>query len=142
MCQLLSFPPPPPRLVIGSDVLRARRHRLSPDLINSIAPNVSKVRASRRFFEALDDQLCPADPAQLRLSCAGTYVIATEFLTRCGFGPEEVAEITQVLASRGACCDCETLFNVAEESSLKSQYWKARAAGLTPPDSHCRHLGA
>jgi hypothetical protein len=67
-------------------------------------------------------------------------VISTDILTKLGFGPEEIPEITQVLASRGACCDCEIPFNVAEESRLKSQYWKARAAGLTPPDSHSRHL--
>jgi hypothetical protein len=106
------------------------------DLINSIAPNVLKVLASKRFFEALDDRLCPADPAQPRSSCEGTYATSTEILSLYGFDPEEIAEITQVLASKGGCCDCEILFNAAEESRLKSHYWKNRAAGLAPPDSH------
>lgn len=37
---------------------------LDDDLIDSIAPDVLKVLANKRFFEALDDQLCPTDPAQ------------------------------------------------------------------------------
>jgi hypothetical protein len=113
---------------------------LDDDLIDSIAPDVLKVLASKRFFEALDDQLCPADPAQPHPSCGGTYVISTEILSSYGFGPEEIGEITQVLKSRGACCDCEILFNVAEESRLKSRYWKARGAASTSADSHGRHL--
>ena len=113
---------------------------LDDELIDSIAPNVLQVLASKGFFEALDDQLCPADPAQSRSSCAGTYVISTGILALYGFGSEEIAEITQVLASRGAGCDWEVLFNVAEESRLKSQYWKTRAAGITSVDSHGRHL--
>jgi hypothetical protein len=113
---------------------------LDDDLIDSIAPDVLKVLASKGFFEALDDQLCPADPGQTHPSCGGTYVISTEILSLDGFGPEEIAEITKVLASRGACCDCEILFNVAEESRLKSQYWKARSSASTSVDSHRRHL--
>lgn len=113
---------------------------LDDDLIHSIAPDVLKVLASKGFFEALDDQLCPADPAQQPPSCGGGYLISTEILFSYGFGPEEIAEITQVLQSRGACCDCEILFNVAEESRLKSRYWKARGAASTSADSHGRHL--
>jgi hypothetical protein len=112
---------------------------LDNELIDSIAPKVLKVLASKRFFEALDDQLCPADPAQPRSACEGTYVISTRILSLYGFGPEDIADITQVLAARGACCDCEILFNVAEESRLKSQYWKTRAAAFTSADCHGCH---
>jgi hypothetical protein len=49
---------------------------------------------------------------------------------KTGFRQEEIREILLVLASRGGCCDCEILFNVAEENRLKSEYWKARVAGV------------
>jgi hypothetical protein len=113
---------------------------LDDDLIDSIAPDVLKVLASKGFFEALDDQLCPSDSAQPPLFCGGTFGISTEILSSYGFGPEEIAEITHVLESRGACCDCEILFNVAEECRLKSRYWKARSAASTSADSHGRNL--
>jgi hypothetical protein len=54
---------------------------LDDDLINSIAPDVLKVLASKGFFEALDDQLCPLDPVQPRPSCEGAYAISTEILS-------------------------------------------------------------
>jgi hypothetical protein len=111
------------------------------ELIKDIAPHVLEVLARKRFFETLDGQMCPADPAQPRVACAGTYAKSTTILTTGGFDPEEIAEITQVLASRGGFCDCEILFNVAEESRLKSEYWKARATGSQPATSHSRHLG-
>jgi hypothetical protein len=112
------------------------------ELIGEIAPDVIKVLVSQRFFEALDDQMCPADLAQPRLRCAGTYAIATAILTKGGFDPLAIGEITQVFASVGACCDCEILFNVAEESRLRSEYWKARSDLNAPPESRARHLDA
>ena len=41
-------------------------------------------------------------------------------------GSDDVDDILAVLTSRGACCDCEVLYNVAEESRLKAQYWSSR----------------
>ena len=43
---------------------------------------------------------------------------------------DEIADVLAVLQSRGACCDCEVLYNVAEESRLKARYWKAEYAKL------------
>jgi hypothetical protein len=40
---------------------------------------------------------------------------------------EDLEDILAVLHSLGGCCDCEILYNVAEESRLKSEYWIARA---------------
>jgi len=34
--------------------------------------------------------------------------------------------VIEVLNANGASCDCEVLYNVAEESRFKSEYWKAR----------------
>jgi hypothetical protein len=118
-------------------------HVMDPDehLINEIAPDVLKVLAGKRFFEALYDEVCPVNPEQPPLLCDGTYAISTAVLTALGCPENDIADITQVLGSRGGSCDCEILFNVAEDSRLKSRYWKARAAGGTPPDSHTHHVG-
>jgi hypothetical protein len=99
------------------------------ELVNEIAPDVLAVLARRGSFEALDDQLCPADGAQPRVSCEGTYARSTAIRVTSGFDQETISETVRVLASKNGCCDCEILFNVAEKSRLKSEYWKARAAG-------------
>ena len=59
------------------------------------------------------------------------YEIATAVVMRSGFDQEEISDILQVLASKGGCCDCEILHNVAEEKRLKAKYWKERAGGLS-----------
>jgi hypothetical protein len=110
------------------------------ELINEIAPDVLGVLARKRFFEALDDQMCPADPAQPCLSCEGTYAISTAILMTSGFDQDAIDDIVQVLALRGGCCDCEILFNVADGTRLKSEYWRARAV-RTSSSSRGRHPG-
>ena len=65
--------------------------------------------------------------------------MSKDILTKLGFDGEAIVEIMQVLASKGGFCDCEILFNVAEEGRLKSEYWKARAHGNSPSDFHFRH---
>ena len=107
--------------------------------IHKIAADVLRVLAGKGFFEALDDKMSPAELAKPPFLCEGTYAISTTILTSCGFSPEDIADITQVLASRGGCCDCEILYNVAEESRLKSHYWKARAASNAPSDFPFSH---
>ena len=70
--------------------------------IEAIAPDVLKALQRVRFFQALDDQMCPTDPAQPRASCQGSYTISTGILTDCGFDSAEAGEIIQVLKARGA----------------------------------------
>jgi hypothetical protein len=107
--------------------------------INAIAPDVLQVLARRLFFQLLDDQMSPADGTEKRLRCDGTYAISTPLLERLGFEAEEIPEIRQVLLSKGGCCDCEILFNVAEESRLKSEYWRAKAAKTGQGDWPLHH---
>ena len=108
------------------------------ELIKAIAPDVLVVLRRERFFEILDDRMCPADPARLRAQCDGTYAMTTAILVKAGYDEDAITEVLLVLAARGACCDCEILFNVAEESRLKSEYWKKRAAEA-PFERHTRH---
>ena len=39
-------------------------------LIEAISPDVLKTLRGVQFFEALDDQMCPIDPAQAPVPCA------------------------------------------------------------------------
>jgi hypothetical protein len=49
-------------------------------------------------------------------------------LVAAGFDRAELEDIFAVLQSKGGCCDCEVLYNVAETSRLKANYWLGRAA--------------
>jgi hypothetical protein len=92
-----------------------------------------------RFFELLDDQIYSIRAEHGCVSCSGNYAASTTILRQLGFDEDAIAEITQVLASRGGVCDCEILFNVAEESRLRAEYWKSRARGYSSSDFHFRH---
>jgi Protein of unknown function (DUF2695) len=106
--------------------------------IEAIASDVLEALRRVRFFEALDDQMCPTCPAQPRALCRGSYAISTTILTDRGFDSDAIGEVIRVLDARGAHCDCEILFNVAEDSRLKSEYWISRATGDPPrfPKAH------
>ena len=55
----------------------------------------------------------------------------TESILRSlNFDGAAIADVLAVLRSKGACCDCETLYNVAEKARLKTRYWKAKAENL------------
>ena len=53
-----------------------------------------------------------------------------------GFTQDELFDVFHVLMDKGGYCDCEILYNAAEESRLKAEYWRARAAELEPYDPH------
>ena len=44
---------------------------------------------------------------------------------------DDIDDIIAVLHSKGGCCDCEVLYNVADESRLRTQYWKAKVLELS-----------
>lgn len=99
---------------------------LDDESIEAIKPYVLEALRNKNFFERLDDQLCPVDVSVPAKACAHTYDISTTTLTECGFDAAEIEDIKQVMLKHGGCCDCEILYNVAEESRLKSRYWKKR----------------
>ena len=96
------------------------------DLIASIAPDVMKYLDRSQFFAKLDDILCPEDKALVQKKCAGDYKLSETILRASGFSGIDLTEILDVLKSRGACCDCEVLYNVVETSRLKAKYWQGR----------------
>lgn len=97
------------------------------ELIEDISPDVVRCLLGARFFEALDDGLCPRDPSQARLECHGDYRHARPILLARGFKEDELFDVFHVLMARGGYCDCEILLNAAGESRLKAEYWKTRA---------------
>jgi hypothetical protein len=109
------------------------------DLIASIAPDVMKCLGRCGFFEKLDGLLSPEDNSSPSQCCDGTYTLSEPILIASGFKPEDLDDIFAVLQSKGGCCDCEVLYNVAETSRLKAKYWRSQASSGTPPTPHTPH---
>lgn len=106
------------------------------EFIASITPDVIGCLAERRFFEELDNRLCPPEPSSAPEYCGGTYKISTSILESLGFNEADKAEIFNVLQAQGGCCDCEILYNVAEGNRLRTKYWQAKAEGKEPQPFH------
>src|SRR5262245_43814325 len=106
------------------------------EFVAAIATDIMKCLVEGRFFEKLDDRLCPADRSTVREQCGGNYSVSDSILRWQGFDETDINEIFAVLRSKGACCDCEVLYNVVESSRLKAEYWRARAKGEAPRTSH------
>ena len=98
------------------------------EFVNGIAPDVLKVLKQIRLFELLDDRFCPTDLAQNASRCAHLFEVTSNILAESGMSGEDIRDVLDVRRSRGACCDCEVLYNVAENSRLKAKYWKNRHA--------------
>ncbi len=92
----------------------------SDDLISSIAPDVMGCLEHCGYFKSLDDILSPKDESVLGLLCDGSYKISRRILEAAGFDKKDMRDIVAVLNFKSACCDCEVLYNVAEESRLKA----------------------
>jgi hypothetical protein len=108
------------------------------EYVDDIAPDVLGVLDRLHFFERLDDWFCPREDPERQIPCgARSFEISTKILRDLGMDSDDIADVLEVLHSRGACCDCEVLYNVAEESRLKARYWKARFAKLqSDPTKH------
>jgi hypothetical protein len=106
------------------------------DLIADITPDVMRALLGAGVFAALDDSLCPEDPARARQQCHGDYRHARAVLLARGFSEDELFDVFHVLMAQGGYCDCEILYNAVEVSRLKSEYWRARAENLEPYDPH------
>jgi len=106
------------------------------ELISSIAPYVVRRLVQCSFFEKLDDLFSLQDASQHRQTCDGTYKSSEVILVALGFDSIALREILDVLKSKGACCDCEVLYNVAESNRLKSSYWRKQAAKESSQDHY------
>jgi hypothetical protein len=98
------------------------------DLISSIAPDMMKCLQRCGIFEKLDGLLSPRNNSISAQGCDGSYKLSESILIASGFDRAELDDIFALLKSKGGCCDCEMLYNVAETSRLKANYWHVRAA--------------
>ena len=96
------------------------------ELVTDIAPNVLAVLGRDGFFERLDDRFCPTGRSPVRERCRGSFEVSIGIIRDIGIDEEHIQDVIEVLNANGASCDCEVLYNVAEESRFKSEYWKAR----------------
>lgn len=106
------------------------------ELMASIAPDVMRCLVRAQFFEKLDDLLCPIDDSCQREGCGGDYRLSESVLLASKFGSDDLNDIYGVLRTKGGCCDCEILYNVAESSRLKAQHWRRVADGRNSPIRH------
>jgi hypothetical protein len=111
--------------------------------VDDIAPDVLGVLEKLHFFERLDDYFCPREDTERQVSCdAHSFEVSIAILCDLDMDSDDIADVLAVLQSRGACCDCEVLYNVVEDSRLKARYWKARFAELqSNPMKHTTNGG-
>ncbi|HXR38031.1 MAG TPA: hypothetical protein VN776_03025 [Terracidiphilus sp.] len=122
---------------LGSLLRRARGGVLSKDESESDkAAQILELLARQKFFECLDDRLCPAESSQRRAWCQGGFEITVRILNEIGIYPEEIQQALKALAAMGSECDCGVLYNAAQQSRLKTEYWLARAVNGEPFDPH------
>ncbi len=106
------------------------------ELIDEITPDVMRCLIGSRFFEFLDNVMCPQATDEPRCECWGDFRNSRPILLARGFKEEELFDVLHVLMRAGGFCDCEILYNAVEESRLKAEYWTARAEGRSPYDPH------
>lgn len=107
-----------------------RADREHQEFVEAISDDVMRCLTTRGFFEELDSRFCPKEHGVPRTLCDHSYTISEAILAGRGFHAEDLDDIFDVLRSKGGFCDCEILYNAAEESRLKLEYWKARAKEL------------
>ena len=119
--------------------------RMEPDsddeLISSIAPDVMTCLGRCNYFEKLDELLSPIDNSTPHEKCDGSFRLSETILLASGFERDALDDIIAVLQSKGGFCDCEVLYNAAETSRLKTNYWRSQVSGepaTTPHASHAR----
>jgi hypothetical protein len=106
------------------------------EVIDEITPDVMKCLNGARFFELLDDVMCPQQPVRQRAQCWGDNRNSRPILLNQGFKEDEFFDVFHVLMRQGGFCDCEILYNAAAQSRLKAEYWIARSEGRNPYDPH------
>ena len=109
------------------------------EFIASIASDVMRALGNSGFFTALDELFCPTEKSLTPAVCGGhgDYRNSKRLLLSHGFDESDFSDVFGVLAARGGYCDCEILYNAAESSRLKAEYWQAQARNSqTGPPQH------
>jgi hypothetical protein len=88
------------------------------------------------FFEALDDHFSPTDSSHELATCQGNRSVSTSMLRELGYEEASLDDVFEALKLQGGYCDCEILYNVAEERRLEAKYWQAQHTQLTARETH------
>jgi hypothetical protein len=80
-----------------------------------------------RFFQRLDDRMCPLDPTQARIACGHSFVNTIRILRELAIDLNELQDVVGYFRANGAHCDCEVLLKFAGESRLSSECGKSRS---------------
>jgi len=92
-------------------------------LVANITEPIMRILNRTSFFATLDEVFTsPENPAV----CWGDFRIAKSILTTKGFFESEYFDVFSVLMAQGGYCDCEILYNVAEDSEFARRYWAKR----------------
>ena len=110
----------------------------SPDqeIITHIREDVMKCLRAKGALEALDDLFCPMPSEGERVRCQGDFRNTKAILSTKGFKEDDFFDVFHVLMAQGGFCDCEILYNVAQDSRLCQQHWRDVAEGHEPYDPH------
>jgi hypothetical protein len=106
------------------------------EFVNDIAPSVLGVLEENSFFKRLDDLFSPAEPSNDGVPCVHSFQHSEGILRDLGMDSTDISDVLSVLRSRGACCDCEVLYNVVDQSRFKAKYWKAQVQRFLTPQDH------
>ncbi len=101
-------------------------------LIDEITPDVMKCIVGSGFLARLDDVMCPVDTTTTRGSCFGDFRHSRLLLIELGFAENELFDVFHVLMRQGGFCDCEILYNIADDSRLQAEYRQARGKDCKP----------
>jgi hypothetical protein len=91
-----------------------------PEFIGPVGSDVMGALQRSRFFERLDDRLCPANPTQPAIACGHSFANTIRILRDLAIDLNELQDVIGYLRVKGARCDCEVLGKVAEHSRFKT----------------------
>jgi hypothetical protein len=100
-----------------------------PETIGSIAPFVLGCLEQRSFFSELEKRVWPEGPDGRR-DCDHSLDHTLSILRTYDWQEEDCTEVLLVMQSRGGCCDCEIMLNVAPDCQARERHWKRKAARL------------
>jgi hypothetical protein len=93
-----------------------------PETIGPVGSDVMGALERSRFFERLDDRLCPADPAQPRIVCGHSFATTIRILRELAIELNELEAVIGYFRANGARCDCEVLSKMADQSRFKTRH--------------------
>jgi hypothetical protein len=92
-----------------------------PEFIGPVGSDVMGALERVRYFERLDDLLCPADRAQPRVACGHSFANTIRILRDLTIDLNELQDVIGFLRAHGARCDCEVLSKMGGHSRFKTQ---------------------